>query len=664
MDPKEVMPPSNKKQLDKPPNGRALGPVGDLEAFVPEEWWRSLFNHIYLKTDSDVIDDEQITSREVDMLLEILKPSQSAVILDLCCGQGRHTLEFAQRGYMNIQGLDRSRYLINRARQSAKTKSLSIRFKEGDARKLPYPNDSFDLVMILGNSFGYFASMEDDQRVVEEVHRVLKPSGMLALDITDGEYMRTHYEPRSWEWVDKHRMVCRERSLSLDQQRLITREIVVHQSRGTVVDQFYAERLYSPEMLEKLLKKAGFVGMATNLTFKGNSTRDQDLGMMGQRFLLTGKVRKEWSPVRTPSGTQARRVTVVMGDPSMKDLLKPSQIFDEDDYFTIDQLKSALRDFASDEYEFRYLNNHQTLLHDLQRDRPELVLNLCDEGYRNDPRMELHIPAILETLGIPYTGGTPQCLAACYDKALVRGVAKDLGIPVPMGFLVNPDETAFPLPEQFPVILKPTMGDSSHGIYASNVVHNANDFSDVVNKLQRAYRVPVLVEEFLTGEDLTVGIIGNLADEYQIFPIGATDYSGLPDGLPPLCGYESKWFPDSPYWTQLKFVPANLPDEIQRKIIDWSLLLKERFECNDYVRMDWRCDLQGEPRLLEINPNPGWCWDGHLNLMAQFWGITYADMLKMILRAAEARYQMAPPARSVGVHESTFEGIQSRSLGA
>lgn len=313
---------------------------------------------------------------------------------------------------------------------------------------------------------------------------------------------------------------------------------------------------------------------------------------------------------------------------------------------TIDQLKSALRDQPSDEYEFNYLNNHQTLLADLQRERPELVLNLCDEGYRNDPRQELHVPALLEMLGIPYSGGTPQCLAACYDKALVRGVARDLGIPIPVGFVVSPDESAFPLPERFPVIVKPTMGDSSHGIYTSNVVHNAGDFSDVINKLQRAYRVPILVEEFLTGDDLTVGIIGNLSDEYKVLPIGVTDYSGLPDDLPPLCGYESKWFPDSPYWTQIKFIPANLPDNIQREIVDWSLLLKDRFECHDSVRLDWRCNSAGEPRLLEINPNPGWCWDGHLNQMAQFEGMSYANMLQMILRSAEARYQMIALART------------------
>jgi D-alanine-D-alanine ligase len=484
--------------------------------------------------------------------------------------------------------------------------------------------------------------MEDDLRVLGEVFRILKPSGTLVLDITDGEYMRNHYDPRSWEWIDKRRLVCRERSISLDQQRLITREIVVHHSRGVVVDQFYAERLYSQEMLAQLLGKAGFVGMVTNLTFKGQSTRDQDLGMMGHRFLLTGKARKEWSQVRAPRSSQTRKITVIMGDPSLKDTLKPQEVFDDDDFYTIDQLKSALREIQPADYEFSYLNNHQTLINDLLTSRPELVLNLCDEGYRNDPRQELHITALLEMLGIPYSGGTPQCLAACYDKALVRGVARDLSVPVPAGFIVNPDESAFPFPDDFPVIVKPSMGDSSHGIYASNVVYNAGDYSNVIVKLQRAYRVPILVEEFLTGEDLTVGIIGNQPDDYKVFPLGMTDYSGLPDGLPPICGYESKWFPDSPYWTQLKFVPAILPEELVRKIVDWSLLLKDRFECHDYVRLDWRCNSTGEPRLLEINPNPGWCWDGHLNQMAKFDDISYRKMLRMIIRSAEARYQMVP----------------------
>ncbi len=629
-----------RKHNGKPPNRRAIGPVVDLESHVADEWWRFIFNHTYLKTDADVIDDPQITSREVDLLQEILNLETDAHILDLCCGQGRHTLELRQRGFANIQGLDRSRYLINRARQSAKQRSLQIRFREGDARKLPFQKDEFDTVLILGNSFGYFSTIEDDERVLGEVHRVLKPSGTILLDVTDGEYMRSHFQARSWEWIDKNRLVCRERSLSKDQQRLISREIVIHNDQGTTVDQFYAERLYTQEILIDLLEKSGFLDVTVHTKVKGESTREQDLGMMSHRIVVSARAHKLWDPALLGDEPETRNITVITGDPSIKDPLKPSAQFDEDDFYTINQMKSALGQLPDSKYSVSYLDSHHTLIEDLLRNRPDLVLNLCDEGYLNDPHKELHIPALLELLQIPYTGGTPQCLAACYDKALVRSAAREMNIPVPAGYVIDVDDNAYHLPSSFPVIIKPVMGDSSYGIYASNVLHDATMLGDAIGEFLKRYRQPVLVEEFLTGSDLTVGIIGNPPDDYTVLPIGVTDYSGLPAELPPICGYESKWHHDSPYWTSLKFVPAQLPEQTQQRIIEWSLQLMTRFECRDYVRLDWRCNAKGEPKLLEINPNPGWCWDGHLKLMAEFQDISYPNMLSMIIAAAEARYRM------------------------
>jgi D-alanine-D-alanine ligase len=111
----------------------------------------------------------------------------------------------------------------------------------------------------------------------------------------------------------------------------------------------------------------------------------------------------------------------------------------------------------------------------------------------------------------------------------------------------------------------------------------------------------------------------------------------LPEGLPKICGYEAKWDPESPYWKALKSVPANLPDETEGYLIASCLRLFERLGCRDYARFDWRLDANGTPRLLEANPNPGWCWDGHLARMAEFGGITYSTMLQQILRACEDR---------------------------
>ncbi len=615
---------------------KSLGPVPNLEEHVNSEWWRQIFNSTYLKTDGDVVDDLQVTAKEVDAFCEILKLQKDQRVLDVCCGQGPDVLELVRRGFANVEGLDRSHYLIQRARSQAKKEGLGVKFKEGDARKLPYAADTFDVVTILGNSFGYFETIEDDMRVLKEVRRVLKPWGRLLIDVADGEYLRRKFQPRSWEWIDKHYFVCRERSLSLDKQRLISREVVTHVEKGVMADQFYAERLYSRKGIQELLTKAGFSDVVVHGQISGDSQRNQDLGMMEKRIMVTGAVRKEWTPRKGKK--EFKNVTVLFGDPNKPDPLKPLCVFDDDDFYTIDQLKSALREL--DGYRYNYLSSHDTLIDDLRKiaGKTDFVFNLCDEGYGNDPRKELHVPSLLEVLGIPYTGGGPQCLAFCYDKSLVRGVAKEMQVPVPEGFFIKPEDSTFELSFSFPVICKPNCGDSSFGITRRSVTNTVEELVNAITEIREkfGYEKPILVEEFLTGKDFTVGIIGNPPESYTVLPIIEEDYSMLPPDLPRLCGYEAKWQPDSPYW-QIKSIPAQLPEEAEKLVVECCLKLFERLECRDYCRFDWRLDAQGTPKLLEVNPNPGWCWDGHMAKMSKIAGISYSEMLEAILKAAEDR---------------------------
>jgi D-alanine-D-alanine ligase len=281
------------------------------------------------------------------------------------------------------------------------------------------------------------------------------------------------------------------------------------------------------------------------------------------------------------------------------------------------------------------------MVSDLQKikTKVDFVFNLCDEGFENDASKELHIPSLLELFKMPYTGGTPQCLAYCYDKSLVRGIANEMDIPIPKAFLIKPEDTMFiELPLEFPVIVKPNFGDSSFGITQHNVCYDLQTLENAIIQVRKnlGYNKPVLVEQYLTGKDISVGIIGNPPESYTILPIIEEDYSALPADLPQICGYEAKWIPDSPYW-QVKSVPANLSEETERFLASSCIRLFERLECQDYARFDWRLDKNQTPRLLEVNPNPGWCWDGHLAKMAKIEGISYSEMLHKILKAAEDR---------------------------
>jgi D-alanine-D-alanine ligase len=621
------------------PNGanipRTWGPVSDLENHLPPEWWRTLFNAVYLKTDGDVVENHKLTEHEVDLIIDAIGIGKSDRVLDLCCGQGRHTMELVRRGYTNVTGIDRSRYLVRLAKRRAGEQGLNAVFREGDARKSRLPEDSFDCVLILGNSFGYFDHQEDDKRVIENVARWLRPGGTIVLDIADGEWLRGHFEPRSWEWVDQEQFVCRERSLSSDGSRLISREVVVDAEKGVIADQFYAERLYSRSDIETLLKIGGFSSIRFHGEHATSSDRNQDLGMMARRLVITAVVAKQ--PRRTATRhVPFPEVTVILGDPRLPDGVKLNGRFNTEDFATVDKLKTALGRLA--EYRFRYLDDHASLLTQLQNERPAFVLNLCDEGYNNDAFRELHVPAYLELLGIPYSGSGPACLGLCYDKSLVNSIAQTLDVPVPLQSYVDADDIGGTIPSVFPALIKPAQGDSSLGITQNAVVDTPEEAVRYLTWLRNNLPGrPALVQEFLSGAEYTVTIIGNPGLGYTTLPVLEVDYSQLPRELPPILSYESKWQPESPYWTAIRYREAQASESMQRALVDFSSRLFERLGCRDYARFDFRCDVNGEPKLLEVNPNPGWCWDGKMNIMASMAGYSYRDLLRLILDAAQQR---------------------------
>jgi D-alanine-D-alanine ligase len=613
---------------------RTLGPVTDLERHLPAEWWRTLFNALYLKTDGDVVENSANTSAEVDAVVSAAALVRKDRILDLCCGQGRHVLEFARRGFQNVTGLDRSRTLIRLARNRARKEGLTVRFHEGDARRFRLPPASFDCVAILGNSFGYFERDSDDLAVLRSVSRVLKTEGTIVLDLADGDWLRRNFEPRSWEWIDQDHFVCRERALADDKERLVSREVVVHAEQGVIADQFYAERLYTPARIERLLVRAGFRNIEVSSGTQTHSDRNQDLGMMEHRMLIkaTSRVKEAGAHQRVPFP----KVTVLLGDSSRPDPVKRNGQFNDEDFETLERLRAALGELPG--YRFEYLDRHDDFIAKLSANRPDFVLNFCDEGLGNDALKELHVPALLEILGIPYSGAGPAALGLCYDKEIVNGIARSLEIPVPEETCFDPADRGATIPSVFPALVKPACGDSSIGITKQAVVYDAEQLIDRLSAVREELPgVPILVQEFLPGAEYTVAIVGNPGLSYEVLPILEVDYDNLDAGLPRILSYESKWEPESPYWSQIRYIESKAPVELKNSLFDTSVLLFQKLDCRDYARFDFRADAHGVPKLLEVNPNPGWCWDGKLNLMAKLAGWSYADLLARILEAAQQR---------------------------
>ncbi len=327
-------------------------------------------------------------------------------------------------------------------------------------------------------------------------------------------------------------------------------------------------------------------------------------------------------------------ITVLLGDPELPDRSKPGGRFTADDLDQVERLKSALAEL--DDYEFEYLDNHATLLDDLRARPPEFVLNFCDTGFRNDAALEAHVAALLEMLGIAYSGNAPAALALCYDKSLVRAAAQSVGVPVPDEILLGGGE---PLPEiPLPAFIKPNRGDGSVGITTRSLVHDRAAAEACVDELRSLLpATPILVQEFLAGDEYGVGLVGNPGDGFESLPMLEVDYSALDPALPRLLDYGSKTDPESPYWNDVRFREARLDAAAQAQMRGHCAALFARLGLRDYARFDFRADANGAVKLMEVNPNPAWCWDGKLAHMAGLKGLRHSGLLRLIVEAARRR---------------------------
>jgi D-alanine-D-alanine ligase len=253
---------------------------------IDKDWWKCVFDEIYLLTDARSVCNEDLTREEVDFLEGILGLEKSSPILDLCGGQGRHSLELSRRGFNNVTVLDYSQYLLDLGNEIASQEGLRISFVRRDARKTLLPGESYRFILIMASSFGYFDDEQENVRILQETHRLLTKGGTLLLDLPDKDYVLNNFKPSSSHQVNEDTCVSRERELGDD--ILYSREIVTSNKRGCIRDITYCTRLYSAEKMTNLLKTVGFVQINCLKGFM-NRGSDGDFGCMTNRMIVTAR---------------------------------------------------------------------------------------------------------------------------------------------------------------------------------------------------------------------------------------------------------------------------------------------------------------------------------------------------------------------------------------
>jgi D-alanine-D-alanine ligase len=274
--------------------------------------------------------------------------------------------------------------------------------------------------------------------------------------------------------------------------------------------------------------------------------------------------------------------------------------------------------------------------------QPEIVFNIA-EGLRG-PSREAQIPAILELLGIPYTGSDPLTLGICLDKSRAKEILSYYQIPTaPFAVLssLTELEKAHAL---LPAIVKPLYEGSSKGILNSSLVTTAHELRREVKRILNEYEEPALVEKFLPGREFTVALLGN-GSSLRVFPIVELRLDKLPSGVNPVYSYEAKWVWDqADHPIEMYDCPAHIDAGLEGRIQEICVQAYTVLRVRDWCRIDVRLDERGEPNILELNPLPGILPnpDDHscYPMAARAAGLDYNSMLNAVLEAAAARYGM------------------------
>ncbi len=312
----------------------------------------------------------------------------------------------------------------------------------------------------------------------------------------------------------------------------------------------------------------------------------------------------------------------------------------------LEPVSDALRKFGPVAIVKTGLGDPEELARELKRLDPRCVFNLA-EAARGVAAFEGCVAGLLELLGLPYTGNTPQTLLLCLDKPKTKLLLKGAGIPVVPGVVVCDAERDSLEGLEYPVIVKPACMDASHGIDDSNVVTDEALARAKAKELIGRFPPSVLIENYVDGNDALVALIQEQAGARPtVLPLGTIDFQ-IAAGRPRVSTFASKWEVGTEYFEKtIGVYPAPFSPKLARRIAEVSVAAFEALGCRDYARVDVRIDWDENPYILEVNPNPCMTPGVGIARAAGLAGWTYEALVQRFVKNAEERGPLSPLPRS------------------
>jgi D-alanine-D-alanine ligase len=301
-----------------------------------------------------------------------------------------------------------------------------------------------------------------------------------------------------------------------------------------------------------------------------------------------------------------------------------------------DEVAEALEKLGH-EPQLHCLDGSVKSLHALSRVDCDLVFNLSESFGGNDTA-DVCIAGYLELLNRPYTGAGVHGLMLAQDKAVAKKIFAFHGIHTPVFAKVFRGRLDFSHHLEFPVIVKPAREDGSIGIEFNAVVNSIRELMERIDWLHQNFDSPVMIEEYVDGREIYVGVIGNEAP--TALPVIELDLSKLPEGRPRIAGAEVKWGKGTRAYRDTKSIfPEDLSEETLASLQQTAVAAYQALELRDYGRVDMRLQPDGRIALIEVNPNPWLASKSEFAMAGRKSGRTYSELVGEIVELAMARYR-------------------------
>ena len=275
----------------------------------------------------------------------------------------------------------------------------------------------------------------------------------------------------------------------------------------------------------------------------------------------------------------------------------------------------------------------------LGRAQPDLVVNIA-ESFAGKSALESNVAALLNLMGLRYTGSSPSGLMLAGDKILAKKMLAFHGIRTPRFATVYRGALDWAENLHFPVIVKPPQEDASVGLTSASVVHELKELLEQMHAMQSEFSQPVLVEEFVDGREFYVGVLGNV--NATALPVIEMDFSKFPADRPRMASWDAKWGDDSGGGAEFEgtssIFPEQLPEDLLERLNAAAVDAFHALRMRDYGRIDLRVNDAGEAFVIEVNPNCYLERESEFARAAARGGLEYDALVERIIELAMARY--------------------------